>query len=118
MILNEEKPTKCFYIQEQQKQPKKTISKLNVKEKDETIKLTETKDTLQTIHKFFTNVDTKKQTDDELQEEFLQYIRTKLDEQAKHNLDLPITQDELSSTINNTDTNKSPGIDGLPIEFY
>ena len=118
MILNEEKPTKFFYIQEQQKQQKKTINKLNVKERDETIELTETKDILQTIHKFFTNVYAKKQSDDELQQEFLQYLSTKLDEQAKQNLDLPITQDELNSTINNTDTNKSPGIDGLPIEFY
>ena len=36
----------------------------------------------------------------------------------KQNLDLPITKDELHITIINTDTNKSPGIDGLPIEFY
>ena len=118
MVLNEEKPTKFFYIKEQQQQQKKTIKTLNVNEKGIITEKTETKDILQAIHQFFTETYSLHPTDDNLQTEFLQYVNTKLDEQAKQNLDLPITQGELLSTIQNTDTNKSPGIDGLPIEFY
>ena len=118
MILNEEKPTKFFYIKEQQQQQKKTIETLNVNENGKIIEKTETKDILQAIHQFFTETYALHPTDENVQTEFLQYVNTKLDEQAKQNLDLPITQGELFSTIQNTDTNKAPGIDGLPIEFY
>ena len=116
MILNEEKPTKFFYLKEQQQQQKKTIQGLRTKGTNETV--TETKDILQEIHNFFTEVYTQKQTDKELQKDFLQHVNTKLKEQDKYTLDLPITQDEIQTTIRTTDTNKSPGIDGLPIEFY
>ena len=118
MILNEEKPTKFFYIKEQQQQQKKTIKKLNVKEDGQITEKTETKDILQAINQFFTKMYTSNPTDENLQNDFFQHINAKLDEQAKHNLELPITQDELHSTSKNTDTNKSPGIDGLPIEFF
>ena len=118
VILNEEKPTKFFYIKEQQQQQKKTIQKLKITENNRTVEITENKDILQTIHQFFTEVYATKPTDKTLQTEFLQCINSKLDEPAKQNLDKPITQDELKLTIQNTDTNKSPGIDGLPVEFY
>ena len=116
VILNEEKPTKFFYLKEQQQQ-KKTIQKLKIIENNQTVEITENKDILQTIHQFFTEVYTTKPTDKTLQTEFLQCINTILDEPAKQNLDQPISPDELKLTIQNTDTNKSPGIDGLPVEF-
>ena len=75
---------------------------------------------MQTIHEFFKEVYTQKQADSHLhlQQQFLENVNKKLNEQDKQILDLPITLDEIQATIRNTDTNKSPGIDGLPIEFY
>ena len=118
MILNEEKPTKYFYLKEQQQQQRKTIQKLQIMDDNHIMEITENKDILQAIHQFFAELYTEQQTNETLQEEFLQYITTTLDEQDKQNLEQPITQDELNHTLKNTDTNKSPGIDGLPVEFY
>ena len=118
LILNEERPTKFFYIKEQQQQQRKTIQKLHKTENNQTIEITENKDILQEIHQFFTDVYAERFTDTAKQAEFLQHVDTQIDEQAKQTLDLPITQDELNLTIKNTGTNKSPGIDGLPVEFY
>ena len=118
MILNEEKPTKHFYIREQQQQQKKTIQKLEITENNHTIEVTENKEILYAIHQYFTQVYTEIATEDTLQEEFLRHINTPLTEQDKQNLEQPITKDELKTTIQNTDTNKSPGIDGIPVEFY
>ena len=118
MILNEEKPTKYFYIREQQQQQKKTIQKLEITENNHTIEVTENKEILYAIHQYFSQVYTEIATEDTLQEEFLRHINTPLTEQDKQNLEQPITKDELKTTIQNTDTNKSPGIDGIPVEFY
>ena len=115
MILNEEKPTKYFYIRERQQQQKKTIQKLEVTENNHTIEVTENKEILHAIHQYFTQVYTEIATEDTLQEEFLRHINTPLTEQDKQNLEQPITRDELKTTIQNTDANKSPGIDGLPL---
>ena len=116
VILNEEKPTKFFYMKEQQQQQKKTIQSL--KSSQPTKIVTETRDILKSIHEFFSEVYSKQTLNTELQDEYLQHTQSKLTEQDRQNLDLPITAQELFETIQRTDTNKSPGIDGLPIEFY
>ena len=43
---------------------------------------------------------------------------TKLTDEDKRDLDLPIVQEEVSNAIYNMPNNKAPGIDGIPIEMY
>ena len=42
----------------------------------------------------------------------------KLKQEEIENLNRPITSQEIESVINNLSTNKSPGSDGFPGEFY
>ena len=41
-----------------------------------------------------------------------------LDTEQSHTLDLPMTAEELSNALNHMPSNKSPGPDGFPAEFY
>lgn len=42
----------------------------------------------------------------------------KISEEDKKNLDLPFTQAEIIKALNSVQSNKSPGEDGFPPEFY
>ena len=48
----------------------------------------------------------------------MQSIELKLNDEDRDSLERPITNKELLTTIQETEGNKPPGIDGLPIEFY
>ena len=42
----------------------------------------------------------------------------KLSDQEKENMTKDFTKDEIDWVLKDTDSNKSPGVDGLPYEFY
>ncbi len=50
-------------------------------------------------------------------DQFLQDL-PKLSSEDKNSLDVMISFDELSKAVKQLSTGKSPGIDGLPAEFY
>ena len=54
----------------------------------------------------------------EAREKSLSRIKRRLDEQAKANLENPITLEELAAAMKNAQQRKTPGSDGLPVEFY
>ena len=116
MLLNEEKPTRFFYQQEQTRQMKKQITKLYNPEIHQTT--TDTATIQKTLHNYYEQLYEKRDTDITLQNDLLQHIDLTLDDDDREALEKPITRSELLSTIQDTEGNKSPGIDGLPIEFY
>ena len=57
-------------------------------------------------------------TDPSSQKALLRNIKYTLSELQKQNLDAPITADELEIAVRHMNKEKSPGINGLPAEFY
>ena len=52
------------------------------------------------------------------QEELLGYVNGRVSVEERDDLDLPISIGEMENALSRTAKNKSPGIDGLPYEFY
>ena len=57
-------------------------------------------------------------TDEPLQQWFLSFIEATISDEDNDKLTEIITEDELFLILKSFNLNKSPGIDGLPIEFY
>ena len=115
IILNEEKPTKFFYAQEKQKQIKKTIQKLIDKEENV---LQTNEEILNECKNFYQNLYTKSKTCQITQNLLLQKVDSKISLEKNQILTKPIEISEIKLAIENMENNKSPGIDGIPAEFY
>ena len=70
------------------------------------------------ITEYFENIYQNSIIDVEKQEWFLSFIKPSIDECDNRNLTRSIEEDEILFIIKSFSLNKSPGIDGLPIEFY
>ena len=70
------------------------------------------------ITKYYENIYSKKDTDKEKQEWFLSFVNKSITESDNENLLQEITEREIFNTMESFKLNKSPGLDGLPIEFY
>ena len=53
-----------------------------------------------------------------VQNEFLELITNKLDNNDREILGINVTSQEIYNAIKNLNTNKAPGLDGIPVEFY
>ena len=53
-----------------------------------------------------------------MQNHFLSFINNELNDEDRAILSAPLTKDELLNVIKSTAVNKTPGIDGIPVEFY
>ena len=115
IILNEEKPTKFFYSQEKQKQIKKSIHKLI--DEEENI-LQNNEDILKERKKFYENLYKKQKTCQTTQNSLLEKIDPKISENQNQQLTKPVDISEIKIAIENMENDKSPGIDGIPAEFY
>ena len=119
LIANEDKPTKFFYLQEQIKQTKKSIKSLKTQDDNGQIKVTtETAAIQHQIREYYIDLFKKHPTEVEAQNEILQHTIKTLTREQKEYLDAPLTEPEILNAIEYTETNKSPGIDGIPVEFY
>ena len=116
MILEQEKPNKFFFDQEKQKQ--KTIKQLQTIENDKIITLTNDFQILNYCKKFFSDLYTKTQTNAQIQEKLLNPLKAKITNEDNKKLTQQITFAELKTAIFQLENGKSPGIDGIPIEFY
>ena len=99
-------------------QVNKLINKLNINGKI----LNNKKGILQEAANFYKNLYTSKVSDDEHEikiDRFLDntYIK-QLTDQQKQLCEGNITSEEIKSVIKNMKTDKTPGIDGIPVEFY
>ena len=115
LILNEEKPTKYFYLQKKQKQNKKQIKYL--KNKEGKILATDS-EILQECKNFFQKLYTKQNTCEITQNLLLERITNEITNEQNNKLTKQIEITEIKEAIQNTENGKSPGIDGIPIEFY
>ena len=70
------------------------------------------------IRKYYQKLYMKEDYDENYQEWFLNYVTKTLSEQEQKLLEREVTQNEILEAINNTNMNKAPGIDGIPIEFF
>ena len=70
------------------------------------------------INKYYENLYRKEDSNTDIQSWFLQFIDNKLTQIDINNLEQEPSEEEIYLAINSLNSNKSPGIDGLPNEFY
>ena len=113
-----EKSSKYFYNLEKRTCERKNFSRL--KKNGDTI--SNQSDVMKEIRSFFHNLYSdhpQNDTNDSDIESFLKNLDIpKLSDDQKHILDQPITKNELYNTLISMNRNKTPGLDGLPTEFY
>ena len=114
-IINEKTPNKYFYLQEQQKQIKKHIKQLQ-NEKNEIIKTNS--EILKECRIFYQKLFTKQENCVETQNEILNKLPTSMKNEQNEYLTKQINKNELKQAMFQMQNEKSPGIDGIPVEFY
>lgn len=114
-ILNEEKPSKFFFLQEKQKQNKKHI-KLLLNEQGKLLK--EQNEILQECQNYFQVLYKNQETCETTQNQLLENITNKISDNQNSLLSQKIHITEIKEATFNMRNGKSPGIDGLPTEFY
>ena len=67
---------------------------------------------------FYTNLFTPNKVNTKTQDKLIKNVKTKLTEDQKDQLDALITEEEIKTAIFQMLSGKSPGIDGVPVEFY
>ena len=114
MIINQEQPNKFFYQLEKQKQAKKHIKKLkdNQESYDTSFQI------LKHCKNYYQKLYTKHKTDTETQHSLLKLIDKKVTEEHNIQLTKPLTKTDIKEAIHQMEDQKSPGINGIPIEFY
>ena len=121
-VLNEDKPSKYFYLQEQIKQTKGVIKEIHtVDEQGKIIDIFETEeDVLKELNRHHEELykNSDDEIDDEIQQQYIDEIDKFLTQEQKDKLDEDITIDEIKSAIKGSQRNKAPGPDGLTVEFY
>ena len=70
------------------------------------------------IHKYYEKLYKEEPFNESEQNIFLNYITDKLSNNDKEILGSEITDEEIFNAVKSLSTNKAPGIDGIPIEFY
>ena len=112
-----EKNSKYFCNLEKRQAERKSVNKLK-NDKDEIV--ADQTGILDEMYVFYQNLyKIQNIGDNETYDKFLDNIEIPvLDEDAKNSLDQVITKKEIEDTIKSMKLNKTPGLDGLPIEFY
>ena len=70
------------------------------------------------IYKYYEKLYKDEHYNESVQNEFLELITNKLDNNDREILGINVTSDEIYSALKNLNTNKAPGLDGIPAEFY
>ena len=94
------------------------MKQLQTIENDKIIALTNDFQILNYCKKFFSDLYTKTQTNAQIQEKLLNPLKAKITNEDNKKLTQQITFAELKTAIFQLENGKSPGIDGIPIEFY
>ena len=70
------------------------------------------------ISSYYKKLYKNEHSDEQIQNWFLQFVDPKLSGNDTNVLESNVTDQEIFKAINDMNVNKSPGIDGIPIEFY
>nr|CAB3264543.1 pol-like protein [Phallusia mammillata] len=112
-----EKNTKYFLNLEKRHVGKKSINKLKAGDRI----YTNQKSILEELAKFYENLYEKRDSNysySQVTQHLVDLNLPKLKSTQIETCDMPITQEELCGVIHKMPRNKSPGLDGLPVEFY
>ena len=67
---------------------------------------------------YYTNLFSPNEVNNNTQDRFLKNIKNKITSEEHKKLDEPITMDKIETAIFQMQKGKSPGLDGIPVEFY
>lgn len=107
--------TKYFLNLEKSRQSKKIITNITVN--GETT-VSDSKDLLQAVFDFYANLFKHDDVDLEAQREVLNNLQCTLSKSDSESCELEIALDEIKCALDGMSCNKSPGNDGLTVEFY
>ena len=110
-----EKPTQYFHNLEKQNSKGKAWESI-IDSEGNTVYGTEAVLNVQRI--FYEKLYTSQETNDEIAEKFRKTITTKLSDEQNGILNSNITQDKILAGLKSMSNNKSPGPDGIIVEFY
>ena len=110
-------PDIAFYAKlENRKGAKDTISQLAENENSEIY--TNKDDIMRIATKYYQNLYTPNKINVNTQDKLLKNIKNKINLEQKEMLDALITLEEIRTAIFQMKPGKSPGLDGIPVEFY
>ena len=112
---DDEKPTKYFFNLENHRQSQKSISELV---DEQGVRHNTHKDVMKHIADFYEDLYTFEPMNAKAQETLLNTINRYLPEEVSAGLKGPLTLDECYRAMAGMERRKSPGSDGLPVEFY
>ena len=113
-IEHGEQPTKYFYQLEQSRQTRNAITAL----RDGAETVTSDKNILRVCREFYSNLYTAEPVDLECQDWLLNQLDKSLTSEDQAKCEGTLTLSECLEALNQMSTNKAPGADGLPTEFY
>ena len=115
-----EKPTKFFLNLEKSRGAANTINKLHVYSGDEIREISKQNEVLGHIKHFYSITFSCSQSKSQNEcVSFLDRVNlAKISSSDKIELDKPLTIDEMTNALKNMENSKSPGNDGLTVEFY
>ena len=110
-----EKPTSYFYNLEKQNQQNKNISVLIDEDGKRVDKIEDIKEV---ACKFYEALYTSHPTDPDSQQRVLNFINARVTDSDSERMQELVSESEVFKIVKNIKKNKSPGSDGLTIEFY
>lgn len=113
--IESDKNTAYFLRLEKYRQESNCVREL-LNSKGETI--SDTMGILKTQAEFYENLYSEQKVDSDAQNTLFENISCQITNQEKDLCDNDINLSHLTETLNNMNKNKSPGIDGLTVEFY
>ena len=118
-ILNEDKPTSYFYTLEQKRQEQSIIDEVHVVDSNNVVKKYTTRDEVMTqIYEYNKKFYSKRGINREAAQSFVDSVPICLTPQQQQIMEAIITLKEIWDAIKGLKLNKTPGPDGIPLEFY
>ena len=116
----DEQSTAYFFAKGRTRSQKSNISKLTVTEEDTETSYESNEQVLEVAKNFFAEIyDTSKtKIDIEKQNQIIEKIDKQLSLESRNALNKPLKLAELKKALKDSKNGKTPGIDGLPAEFY